>query len=68
MICGHIHHAVMHDLNGVRYVNTGDWVESCTAVIEHWTGELELIRFAEVLAQEAAQTRIPARPRVPEAA
>lgn len=68
VICGHIHHAVMHDLNGVRYINTGDWVESCTAVIEHRSGELELIRFAEVLAQEAAQARIPARPRVPEAA
>jgi UDP-2,3-diacylglucosamine pyrophosphatase LpxH len=68
VICGHIHHAVMHDLNGIHYINTGDWVESCTAVIEHQTGELELIRFAEVLAREAAQPGIPSRQRVPEAA
>jgi UDP-2,3-diacylglucosamine pyrophosphatase LpxH len=45
VICGHIHHAVMHDDFGVRYVNCGDWVESCTAVAEHDDGRLEIIHW-----------------------
>jgi len=52
VICGHIHHAAMHEKFGVSYVNTGDWVESCTVVVEHWDGELELIRWGEVQARE----------------
>ena len=47
VICGHIHHAAMHENFGVSYVNTGDWVESCTVVVEHWDGTLELIRWSE---------------------
>lgn len=47
VICGHIHHAAIHDIHGVSYVNTGDWVESCTAIVEHSDGRLELIRWAE---------------------
>jgi glycosyltransferase involved in cell wall biosynthesis len=34
IICGHIHHAVIHDRLGLRYMNCGDWVESCTALVE----------------------------------
>lgn len=49
VICGHIHHAALHDLFGVRYVNTGDWVESCTGVVEHYDGTLEVIRWADRL-------------------
>ena len=45
VICGHIHHAVMHDEFGIRYINTGDWVESCTAVVEHWDGRFEIVRW-----------------------
>jgi len=45
VICGHIHHAAIHDDLGVRYVNCGDWVESCTAVAEHFDGRLELIAW-----------------------
>ncbi len=47
VICGHIHHAAMHEDFGVSYVNTGDWVESCTVVVEHWDGTLELIRWTD---------------------
>jgi UDP-2,3-diacylglucosamine pyrophosphatase LpxH len=43
VICGHIHSAAQRDMNGVVYINTGDWVESCTAVVEHFDGRLELI-------------------------
>jgi len=45
VICGHIHHAVMHDDFGARYINTGDWVESCSAVIEHHDGRFEIVRW-----------------------
>lgn len=66
VICGHIHHAQMTTHHGVEYVNTGDWVESCTAVGENADGSFELIRWAEVLAQEKreamAQTRALPRP------
>jgi UDP-2,3-diacylglucosamine pyrophosphatase LpxH len=68
VICGHIHHAVIRDLDGIRYINTGDWVESCTAVIEHPSGELELIRFAEMLVEEAGALQSTARLRLLEPA
>ncbi|MEM8798001.1 MAG: UDP-2,3-diacylglucosamine diphosphatase, partial [Pseudomonadota bacterium] len=48
VICGHIHHATMHDQFGIEYVNTGDWVESCTAVAENHDGSFEMIRWTEV--------------------
>ncbi len=54
VVCGHIHHAADRDLNGVRYVNTGDWVESCTAVVEHYDGVLELVRWTDRPAEPAA--------------
>ena len=50
VVCGHIHHAEMRDLGGILYCNTGDWVESCTALVEHFDGRLELIRWSERLA------------------
>jgi UDP-2,3-diacylglucosamine pyrophosphatase LpxH len=43
VVCGHIHHAEMRTVNGVLYLNDGDWVESCTALVEHADGKLELI-------------------------
>jgi UDP-2,3-diacylglucosamine pyrophosphatase LpxH len=45
VICGHIHHPEMRVINGVQYVNTGDWVESCTALVEHYDGTLEILRW-----------------------
>lgn len=45
VVCGHIHHAVMEDIEGIQYINTGDWVESCTAVVEHFDGTMELIHW-----------------------
>jgi len=53
VICGHIHHATMRSIGGVHYVNTGDWVESCTALVEHQDGRLEIIRWTRALAVEA---------------
>ena len=43
VVCGHIHHAEMREVGGVLYINDGDWVESCTALVEHYDGRLELI-------------------------
>jgi len=43
VVCGHIHHAEMRMVDGVQYLNCGDWVESCTALVEHHDGRLELI-------------------------
>jgi UDP-2,3-diacylglucosamine pyrophosphatase LpxH len=46
VVCGHIHHAEMREVSGVLYLNDGDWVESCTALVEHHDGKLELIDWA----------------------
>ncbi len=46
VVCGHIHHAEMRVVNGVLYINDGDWVESCTALVEHHDGRLELVDWA----------------------
>ena len=43
VVCGHIHHAEMRMIGGILYCNTGDWVESCTALVEHADGRLELV-------------------------
>lgn len=45
VICGHIHSAALRDIDGLTYVNTGDWVESCTAVVEHDDGRMEIIHW-----------------------
>ncbi|MQP65906.1 UDP-2,3-diacylglucosamine diphosphatase [Niveispirillum sp. SYP-B3756] len=54
VICGHIHHAEMRDMDGVLYVNDGDWVESCTALVEHTDGRLEILRWADIVASRTA--------------
>lgn len=46
VVCGHIHHAEMRQVNDVLYLNVGDWVESCTALVEHFDGRLELVDWA----------------------
>lgn len=45
VVCGHIHHAEIKDIAGFLYVNTGDFVESCTAIVEHLNGSLELVHW-----------------------
>jgi len=45
VICGHIHHPVIRSFDGLRYVNCGDWVESCTAAVEHFDGQLEIVEW-----------------------
>jgi UDP-2,3-diacylglucosamine pyrophosphatase LpxH len=43
VVCGHIHHAEIRDIDGVTYCNDGDWVESLTALVEHEDGRFELL-------------------------
>jgi UDP-2,3-diacylglucosamine pyrophosphatase LpxH len=52
VVCGHIHHAEIREIDGVLYCNDGDWVESLTALVEHHDGRLEIIdRSAQALPQ-----------------
>jgi len=44
VLCGHIHTAAVRDIQGVTYYNTGDWVESCTAMVEHYDGRIQLLK------------------------
>lgn len=45
VICGHIHHAEIKEIDGIAYMNDGDWVESCTALVEHHDGRWEIITW-----------------------
>jgi UDP-2,3-diacylglucosamine pyrophosphatase LpxH len=48
VVCGHIHHAEIRDVDGILYCNDGDWVESRTALVEHHDGRLELVHWAAI--------------------
>jgi UDP-2,3-diacylglucosamine pyrophosphatase LpxH len=54
VICGHIHRAALHEDFGLRYVNCGDWVESCTAVVEHADGLMEIVDWSNLSEAELA--------------
>ncbi len=45
IVCGHIHRANLRQIDGTLYCNTGDWVESCSALVERSNGELQLMRW-----------------------
>lgn len=45
VICGHIHTPDDRDIDGIHYLNDGDWVESCTALVEHADGRFEIINW-----------------------
>jgi UDP-2,3-diacylglucosamine pyrophosphatase LpxH len=49
VVCGHIHHAEMRDIDGILYANDGDWVESLTALVEHADGRLEILDWSSRL-------------------
>ena len=59
IVCGHIHRANLRQIDGTVYCNTGDWVESCSALIETLDGELQLLRWPNGLAPaRRATTRL----------
>ena len=47
VICGHIHHAELRKIGDILYCNSGDWVESCTALVEHFDGRLEILYWID---------------------
>jgi len=48
VICGHIHNAEIKNVNGIIYMNDGDWVESCTALVEHDDGRWEILTWQKL--------------------
>lgn len=64
VVCGHIHRAETRDINGTLYCNDGDWVESCSALVEHHDGRLEIIHWAHTV-DEAAYGRLPTAAEAP---
>jgi len=58
VICGHIHFADMHERLGIHYINTGDWVESCTAIVENHDGGFELVKWTEMVAGQPRRARM----------
>ena len=59
VLCGHIHNAAVHQFTGVTYYNCGDWVESCTAMVEHCDGRIELITYPAFAAARPAKIAVP---------
>ncbi|SMC52665.1 UDP-2,3-diacylglucosamine diphosphatase [Polynucleobacter kasalickyi] len=57
VVCGHIHKAEIRDIDGLLYCNDGDWVESLTALVETFDGELKIIHWPHIL-QESAEPKI----------
>ena len=58
VVCGHIHHAELREIDGVLYANDGDWVESLTALIEHADGRLEIFDWAERVRQRRTEVTV----------
>lgn len=54
VIAGHIHKAEMREIAGIQYFNDGDWVEGCTALVEHYDGTMEILHWAEEMAARTA--------------
>jgi UDP-2,3-diacylglucosamine pyrophosphatase LpxH len=50
VVCGHIHHPAIREIDGVTYVNTGDFVESCSLVVEHDDGRFEVMHWSKTFA------------------
>ncbi|MEM6911467.1 MAG: UDP-2,3-diacylglucosamine diphosphatase [Verrucomicrobiota bacterium] len=56
IICGHIHTPENKMIGDIHYLNSGDWVESLTAVVEHWDGRFEVLSYQQFLLQAAASS------------
>jgi UDP-2,3-diacylglucosamine pyrophosphatase LpxH len=52
VVCGHIHQAEIRDIGGILYCNDGDWVESLTALVENADGDLSILHWHDVLAEQ----------------
>lgn len=66
IVCGHIHHAAHREIDGVQYLNCGDWIDSCTAITEDAAGELRIVNWQDSMRESGRRTA--ARSRLREAA
>ena len=57
VVCGHIHTAEIRGFGDIVYYNDGDWVEGCTALVEHFDGRLEVLHWADEIARREAEVR-----------
>ena len=55
VVCGHIHTAEYREIPGIQYYNDGDWVEGCTALVEHFDGRMEVLHWADEIEGRQAQ-------------
>jgi len=62
VVCGHIHKAEMREIDGILYCNDGDWVESCTALVEHPDGRLEILHWIDLMNRKASVSTPAAEP------
>ncbi|GGC32869.1 UDP-2,3-diacylglucosamine hydrolase [Novosphingobium marinum] len=58
IVCGHIHSAEIREIAGITYYNDGDWVESCTALVEDAHGAITIVDWARVTAESEAQRAV----------
>ncbi len=65
VVCGHIHTAAIKTVDGVLYCNDGDWVENCSALVEHEDGKLEVVRWRQARRTVAAAPVTPIAVPVP---
>ena len=68
VVCGHIHYAEVRQIGEVTYFNDGDWVESCTALVEHRDGRMEILDWAEIRRSDVAPSAHPQASKSPVAA
>jgi UDP-2,3-diacylglucosamine pyrophosphatase LpxH len=61
IVCGHIHNAQIKTIDGILYCNDGDWVESCTALVEDARGRLEIVEWTSFASERKRATRQGAR-------
>lgn len=64
VMCGHIHWPSDRDVDGVRYLNCGDWVDTCSGIVEHLDGRIEVVRWEdmEIAAETPEGTAVPVVP------
>ena len=63
VVCGHIHCAEIRQIGAITYYNDGDWVESCTALVEQRDGAMEIVHWADEMAQRSPAPFVRARPK-----
>ncbi len=59
VICGHNHHSADRDIDGMRYLNSGDWLETCSGIVEHPDGRLELVHWDLTDYQQHRKSSLP---------